>query len=61
MIVENYRPDVKHRLGIDYEAIQAINPRLVYGSISGFAARTGRMWTAPAWTPLSKGWAAICW
>jgi len=36
VIVENYRPDVKHRLGIDYEAIKAINPRIVYGSISGF-------------------------
>ena len=34
VIVENYRPDVKHRLGLDYEAIKAINPRIVYGSIS---------------------------
>jgi len=36
VIVENYRPDVKRRLGIDYEQIRPINPRLVYGSISGF-------------------------
>jgi crotonobetainyl-CoA:carnitine CoA-transferase CaiB-like acyl-CoA transferase len=36
VLVENYRPDVKHRLGIDYESLRAINPRLVYGSISGF-------------------------
>jgi crotonobetainyl-CoA:carnitine CoA-transferase CaiB-like acyl-CoA transferase len=36
VIVENYRPDVKHRLGIDYEALRAINPRLIYASISGF-------------------------
>ena len=36
VLVENYRPDVKHRLGIDYEAMRAINPRLVYASISGF-------------------------
>jgi len=36
VIVENYRPDVKHRLGIDYETIQKINPRIVYASISGF-------------------------
>ncbi|MBI4081820.1 MAG: CoA transferase [Candidatus Lambdaproteobacteria bacterium] len=36
VVVENYRPDVKKRLGIDYESIQAINPRIVYGSISGF-------------------------
>ena len=36
VIVENYRPDVKFRLGIDYESLKAINPRLVYASISGF-------------------------
>src|SRR5262245_8234856 len=36
IIVENYRPDVKRRLGIDYEDIRAINPRIIYGSISGF-------------------------
>ncbi len=36
VVVENYRPDVKHRLGIDYETLRAINSRIVYGSISGF-------------------------
>lgn len=36
VVVENFRPDVKHRLGIDYETLCKINPRLVYGSISGF-------------------------
>jgi crotonobetainyl-CoA:carnitine CoA-transferase CaiB-like acyl-CoA transferase len=36
VLVENYRPDVKFRLGIDYDSMRAVNPRLVYGSISGF-------------------------
>ncbi|MGH7917086.1 MAG: CaiB/BaiF CoA transferase family protein, partial [Candidatus Binataceae bacterium] len=36
VLVENYRPDVKHRLGIDYARMREINPRLVYASISGF-------------------------
>lgn len=36
VVVENFRPDVKHRLGVDYEACSAVNPRIVYGSISGF-------------------------
>ena len=36
VVVENYRSDVKHRLGVDYEAVKKINPRIVYGSISGF-------------------------
>ena len=36
VIVENFRSTVKHRLGVDYEAVKKINPRIVYGSISGF-------------------------
>ncbi|MBY0294936.1 MAG: CoA transferase [Methylobacterium sp.] len=36
VLVENYRPDVKDRLGIGYEALRAVNPRLVYASISGY-------------------------
>ena len=36
VIVENYRPDVKERLGIDYDTLSKINPGLVYASISGF-------------------------
>jgi formyl-CoA transferase len=36
IVVENYRPDVKRRLGIDYESLRPLNPRLIYGSISGF-------------------------
>ena len=36
VLVENYRPDVKHRLGIDYESLSRDNPRLIYASISGF-------------------------
>jgi crotonobetainyl-CoA:carnitine CoA-transferase CaiB-like acyl-CoA transferase len=36
VVVENYRSTVKFKLGIDYDALKKINPRLVYGSISGF-------------------------
>jgi crotonobetainyl-CoA:carnitine CoA-transferase CaiB-like acyl-CoA transferase len=36
VLAENFRPGVKKRLGIDYQAASAINPRLVYVSISGF-------------------------
>ena len=36
VLVENFRPDVKTRLGIDWDSLHARNPRLVYGSISGF-------------------------
>ncbi len=36
VIVENFRPDVKFRLGIDYETLRVSHPRLVYASVSGF-------------------------
>lgn len=36
IIVENFRSDVKFRLGVDFETIHAINPKLIYASISGF-------------------------
>ena len=36
VVVENYRPSVKHRLGVDYESLRPLNARLVYASISGF-------------------------
>jgi formyl-CoA transferase len=36
VVIENYRSDVKHRLGIAYEAVAKVNPRIVYGSIAGF-------------------------
>lgn len=36
VLVENYRPDVKYKLGVDYETLARENPRLIYASISGF-------------------------
>ena len=35
-VVENFRPDVKHKLGIDYESVKKLNPAVIYGSVSGF-------------------------
>jgi formyl-CoA transferase len=54
VIVENYRPDVKRRLGIDYEALSAINPRLVYGSISGFG-QDGPYANRPGYDQIAQG------
>lgn len=54
VLVENYRPDVKTRLGIDYEAMRAINPRLVYASISGFG-QDGPYRDRPGFDQIAQG------
>jgi len=38
VMLQNFRPGVIERLGLDYEAVKAINPRLVYGSITGYGS-----------------------
>ena len=54
IVVENYRPDVKARLGIDYESLRPINPRLIYGSISGFG-QTGPYRDRPGVDQIAQG------
>ncbi|HET9903821.1 MAG TPA: CaiB/BaiF CoA-transferase family protein [Xanthobacteraceae bacterium] len=54
VIVENYRPDVKDRLGIGYEAMRAVNPRLVYASISGFG-QDGPYRDRPGFDQIAQG------
>jgi crotonobetainyl-CoA:carnitine CoA-transferase CaiB-like acyl-CoA transferase len=54
VLVENFRPDVKTRLGIDYDALSRINPRLVYGSISGFG-QTGPYRDRPGYDQIAQG------
>ena len=54
VVVENYRPDVKHRLGIDYETLSALNPRLVYASVSGFG-QDGPYATRPGFDQIAQG------
>jgi formyl-CoA transferase len=54
VVVENFRPDVKARLGIDYESLRKINPRLVYGSISGFG-QDGPYHKRPGFDQIAQG------
>ena len=54
VLIENYRPDVKHRLGIDYETLRAINPRLVYVSLSGFG-QDGPYANRPGFDQIAQG------
>ena len=57
VLIENYRPDVKHRLGIDYESLKTINPGLVYGSISGFG-QDGPYMEPPGFDQIAREWEA---
>src|ERR1700751_3425997 len=54
VVVENFRPDVKAKLGIDYESVKKINPRLVYGSISGFG-QDGPYHKRPGFDQIAQG------
>jgi formyl-CoA transferase len=54
VLIENYRPDVKRRLGIDYETMRTINPRLVYVSLSGFG-QDGPYANRPGFDQIAQG------
>ena len=54
IVVENYRPDVKFRLGIDYESLKQINPRIILASISGFG-QDGPYATRPGFDQIAQG------
>jgi crotonobetainyl-CoA:carnitine CoA-transferase CaiB-like acyl-CoA transferase len=54
VVVENFRPDVKRRLGIDYKALSKINPKIVYASISGFG-QDGPYANRPGFDQIAQG------
>ena len=54
VLVENFRPDVMGRLGLGYDVLKAINPRLVYCAISGFG-QTGPDAFKPAYDQIIQG------
>jgi crotonobetainyl-CoA:carnitine CoA-transferase CaiB-like acyl-CoA transferase len=60
VVVENYRPDVKRRLGVDYESLSRDNPRLVYGSISGFG-QEGPYRDRPGYDQIVQGMSGLMW
>ncbi|MGE4219345.1 MAG: CaiB/BaiF CoA transferase family protein, partial [Alphaproteobacteria bacterium] len=54
VVVENFRPNVKRKLGIDYPDLAKINPRLVYASISGFG-QDGPYEDRPGFDQIAQG------
>ncbi|MDB5848993.1 MAG: frc 8 [Rhodoferax sp.] len=54
VVVENWRPDVKYKLGVDYDALAAVNPRIILASISGFG-QDGPQASRPGFDQIVQG------
>jgi len=60
VLVENFRPDVKHKLKIDYETLEKINPKLIYASISGFG-QDGPYRARAGFDQVAQGMGGLMW
>ena len=58
VVLENNRPGVAARLGVDYETLAALNPRLIYASISGFG-QTGPYASRPGYDLMAQGLSGV--
>ncbi len=58
VVVENYRPDVKFRLGIDYESLRKLNKRIILASISGFG-QDGPYQARPGFDQIAQGMSGL--
>ena len=58
VVVENYRPDVKFRLGVDYESLKKVNPRIILASISGFG-QDGPYRERPGFDQIAQGMSGL--
>jgi crotonobetainyl-CoA:carnitine CoA-transferase CaiB-like acyl-CoA transferase len=60
VVVENYRPDVKARLGIGYDELRKVNKRIILASISGFG-ETGPYRMRPGFDQIAQGMGGLMW
>ena len=60
VVVENFRPDVKDRIGIGYEALSAVNPRIILASISGFG-QSGPYRMRAGFDQIAQGMGGLMW
>jgi formyl-CoA transferase len=58
VVVENYRPDVKYRLGVDYASLEKLNPRIILASISGFG-QDGPYQHRPGFDQIAQGMSGL--
>jgi crotonobetainyl-CoA:carnitine CoA-transferase CaiB-like acyl-CoA transferase len=54
VVVENWRPDIKNRLGVDYESLAKVNPRIILASISGYG-QEGPYASRPGFDQIMQG------
>jgi crotonobetainyl-CoA:carnitine CoA-transferase CaiB-like acyl-CoA transferase len=54
VVVENWRPDIKNKLGLDYESLAKVNPRIILASISGYG-QTGPYSSRPGFDQIMQG------
>jgi crotonobetainyl-CoA:carnitine CoA-transferase CaiB-like acyl-CoA transferase len=60
IVVENYRPDVKERLGIGYDDLRAVNPRIILASVSGFG-QSGPYRERAGFDQIAQGMGGLMW
>src|SRR5262245_65815642 len=60
VVVENFRPDVKGRMGIGYQALAAVNPRIILASISGFG-QSGPYRMRAGFDQIAQGMGGLMW
>jgi crotonobetainyl-CoA:carnitine CoA-transferase CaiB-like acyl-CoA transferase len=58
VVVENYRPGVTRKLGVDYQTLKEVNPGLIYASISGFG-QTGPYASRPGYDLIAQGMSGL--
>lgn len=58
VLIENFRPGTMEKLGVGYETLKQVNPRLIYGSISGFGA-TGPYRNRAGYDTMSQAWSGV--
>jgi crotonobetainyl-CoA:carnitine CoA-transferase CaiB-like acyl-CoA transferase len=60
VLIENFRPGVMEKLGLDFEAVRELNPRLVYGTVTGYG-RSGPWRGKPGQDLLAQSMSGLCW
>ena len=59
IVVENYRPGVMKKLGLDYDVLKQVNPRIIYVAVSGYG-QDGPNSQLPGYDPVAQAMSGIC-